>query len=104
MGQYNKLKARKIGPVEIVERMNANANRLALPPHVHTADVFNVRYLFKYEPDDITLAGFVDESSLGGRPDVAYISSRALVFLFPFLSYLCFPFKLMFRFSFILLS
>lgn len=62
MGQYNKLKARKIGPVEIIEKINPNAYRLALPPHVHTADVFNVRHLFKYEPDDDLLSGFVDES------------------------------------------
>lgn len=67
VGQYNKLKARKIGPLEIVEKMNYNAYRLALPPHVHTADVFNVRHLFKYEPDDIILTGFVDESSLVGE-------------------------------------
>ncbi|WZY77040.1 hypothetical protein YC2023_023424 [Brassica napus] len=62
IGQYNKLKDRKIGPVAVVERINANAYRLALPPHVHTADVFNVKHLFKYEPDDNILSGFVDES------------------------------------------
>ena len=61
-GQYNKLKPRKIGPVEISEKINPNAYRLALPPHIYTADVFNVKHLFKYEPDDETLAGFVDES------------------------------------------
>ena len=66
-GQYNKLKPRKIGPVEIVEKINANAYRLALPPHVHTADVFNVKHLFKFEPDDDTLSGFVDESLVGGE-------------------------------------
>lgn len=93
VGQYNKLKARKLGPVEIVEKINANAYRLALPPHIHTADVFNVRHLFKYEPDDVVLAGFVDESSLGGRPDVAYILLlMILVSLFPFSRILCFPF------------
>ena len=74
VGQYNKLKPRKIGPVEIVQRINANAYRLALPSHVNTADVFNVRHLFKYEPNDDTLAGFVDYSFSGGRPDVAYIA------------------------------
>lgn len=62
VGQYNKLKPRKIGPVEIVEKINDNAYRLALPPHVHTADVFNVKHLFRYEPDDDVLSGFVDES------------------------------------------
>ena len=67
MGQYNKLKHRKLGPVEIVQRINANAYRLALPSHVNTADVFNVRHLFKYEPDDDTLAEFVDDSFSGGE-------------------------------------
>lgn len=62
VGQYNKLKPRKLGPVEIVEKINANAYRLALPPHVHTADVFNVKHLFKFEPADDILSGFVDES------------------------------------------
>lgn len=66
-GQYNKLKPRKIGPVEIVEKINANAYRLALPPHVHTADVFNVKHLFKHEPDDDLLTGFVDESFVRER-------------------------------------
>ena len=52
--------------MEITEKINANAYRLALPSHVHTTDVFNVKHLFKYEPDDDALAGFVDESSAGG--------------------------------------
>ncbi|KAF8093386.1 hypothetical protein N665_0383s0018 [Sinapis alba] len=63
-GQYNKLKPRKIGSVEILEKINANAYRPALPPHIHTADVFNVKHLFKFEPDDATLSGFMDESSV----------------------------------------
>lgn len=64
-GQYNKLKPRKIGPVEVVEKINENAYRLRLPSHVHTADVFNVKHLFKFEPDDALLSGFVDESLVG---------------------------------------
>ena len=79
-GQYNKLKPRKIGPVEIVEKINANAYRLALPPHVHTADVFNVKHLFKFEPDDATMSGFVDESSVRGWGGGAWFS---VDFLFP---------------------
>ena len=57
VGAYNKLKHRKIGPVEIVEKINANAYRLLLPPHVHTADVFNVKHLFKFEPAEDELTG-----------------------------------------------
>ncbi|CAA7029166.1 unnamed protein product [Microthlaspi erraticum] len=40
---YNKLKARKIGPLEVLEKINNNAYRLRLPPHMNTADVFNVK-------------------------------------------------------------
>ncbi|KAG7552856.1 Reverse transcriptase domain [Arabidopsis thaliana x Arabidopsis arenosa] len=49
---YNKLKARKIGPLEVLEKINNNAYRLRLPPHMHTANVFNVKHLFPYVPDD----------------------------------------------------
>lgn len=65
VGQYNKLKPRKIGPVQIIEKINANAYRLRLPSHIRRHDVFNVKHLFKYEPDDAMLSGFVDESSIG---------------------------------------
>ena len=63
-GQYNKLKPRKIGLVEVLEKINPNAYRLRLPSHIHTADVFNVKHLFKHEPADDALSGFVDESSI----------------------------------------
>ena len=48
----------KIGPVEIVEKINSNAYRLKLPSHIRTADVFNVKHLFpftKYSSDDLDL-------------------------------------------------
>ncbi|CAN7045891.1 unnamed protein product, partial [Brassica rapa subsp. trilocularis] len=48
------------------QKFNANAYRLALPPRVHTTDVFNVKHLLKFEPDDVLLSGFVDESFKGG--------------------------------------
>lgn len=43
---YNKLKAKKIGPLEVLERINDNAYRLRLPDT--TSDVFNVKYLSRY--------------------------------------------------------
>lgn len=49
--EYNKLKARKIGPVEIIEKVNPNAYRLQLPSHIHTSDVFNVKHLLPYTGD-----------------------------------------------------
>ncbi|GJV56718.1 hypothetical protein Tco_1457723, partial [Tanacetum coccineum] len=34
VGEYNKLSAKKIGPLEIVEKINSNAYRLKLPSHI----------------------------------------------------------------------
>ena len=48
VGTYNKLKARKIGPVEILKKINENAYQLRLSDHIHTADVFNVKHLIPY--------------------------------------------------------
>ncbi|KAH7567705.1 hypothetical protein JRO89_XS07G0125600 [Xanthoceras sorbifolium] len=46
--EYNKLDARKIGPLEVLQKINLNAYRLKLPNHIHTADVFNVKHLMPY--------------------------------------------------------
>ena len=51
VGEYNKLSAMKIGPVEIIEKINPNAYRLKLPSHIRTTDVFNVKYLIPYIGD-----------------------------------------------------
>ena len=48
MGDYNNFSAKKIGPVEIVEKINPNAYRLKLPSHIRTTDVFNVKHLIPY--------------------------------------------------------
>ena len=48
MGDDNKLSAKKIGPVEIVEKINPNAYQLKLPSHIWTVDVFNVKHLIPY--------------------------------------------------------
>ncbi|KAL6519096.1 hypothetical protein OROGR_018416 [Orobanche gracilis] len=48
---YNKIAAKKIGPVEIVEKINSNAYRLQLPSHVETSDVFNVKHLVPFVGD-----------------------------------------------------
>ncbi|KAF7130340.1 hypothetical protein RHSIM_Rhsim10G0033500 [Rhododendron simsii] len=51
-GEYNKLAARKIGPLEVVEKINSNAYRLQLPSHIRTSNVFNVKHLFPYHGDN----------------------------------------------------
>ena len=48
VGNYNKLSTKKIGPIEIIEKINLNVYRLKLPSHIYTADVFNVKHLTPY--------------------------------------------------------
>ncbi|PKI37941.1 hypothetical protein CRG98_041654 [Punica granatum] len=50
-GDYQKLASRKIGPVEVIEKINSNAYWLKLPSHIRTADVFNVKHLVPYTGD-----------------------------------------------------
>ncbi|KAH9802123.1 Endonuclease [Citrus sinensis] len=51
VGEYNKPFARKIGPLEIIEKINPNAYKLKLPSDIHTADVFNIKHLIPYKGD-----------------------------------------------------
>lgn len=50
--EYNKLKSRKIGLVEVLERINDNAYMLRLPSHICTADVFNMKHLSPFRSDN----------------------------------------------------
>nr|GFA40121.1 hypothetical protein [Tanacetum cinerariifolium] len=43
VGENNKVSAKKIGLLEIVEKINFNAYRLKLPSHIRCSDVFNVK-------------------------------------------------------------
>ena len=52
VGEYNKLAARKISPLEILEKVNPNAYRLKLPSHMHTSNVFNVKHLVPYRGEN----------------------------------------------------
>lgn len=65
--EYNKLAARKIGPVEIVEVINPNAYRLRLPPNLRTSDVFNIKHLFPYLGENAT----TDEAHYDSRPNLS---------------------------------
>ncbi|GJR75258.1 putative reverse transcriptase domain-containing protein [Tanacetum coccineum] len=40
VGEYNNLSAKKIGPLEIVEKINSNAYRLKLPSHIRCLCLF----------------------------------------------------------------
>ena len=51
--EYNKLKSKKIGPVEVLERINPNAYRVRLPDHLRTSDVFNVKHISRFHGDNV---------------------------------------------------
>ncbi|XP_042964734.1 uncharacterized protein LOC122298958 [Carya illinoinensis] len=54
--EYNKLKERKIGPCEVLQKINDNAYRVCLSSHLKTSDVFNMKHLSPYfvDPDKAT--------------------------------------------------
>lgn len=57
MGTYNKLKQRKLGPFQIVQRFGSNAYKIQLPPDYNISPIFNVADIYSYQaPDDFTLA------------------------------------------------
>ncbi|KAL6518279.1 hypothetical protein OROMI_033980 [Orobanche minor] len=67
--EYNKLSSRKIGPVEIIEKINLNAYRLKLPPYIHIADVFNVKHLTPFAGDnDVGDETFSDSRANRSQP------------------------------------
>ena len=63
--EHNKLHARKIGPVEVVECINENAYRVRLPSHIRTADVFNVKHLTPFHGDNTVAASWAKPSPPG---------------------------------------
>ncbi|KAB5511953.1 hypothetical protein DKX38_028981 [Salix brachista] len=80
-GEYNKLSARKIGPVEIIEKINSNAYRLKLPSHIHTAVVFNVKHLIPFRGDSSSeedLPNSWSNSSQQGEDDADRIANTYL--------------------------
>ncbi|GKC07542.1 hypothetical protein Tco_0999152, partial [Tanacetum coccineum] len=85
IGEYNKLSAKKIGPLEIVKKINSNAYRLKLPSHIRCSDVFNVKHLLPYHGDSSD-----DDLVVNSRANFAYpgendagpsVEERALLFL-----------------------
>lgn len=64
--EYNKLKSKKIGPVEIVECINPNAYRVKLPPGLRTSDVFNVKYLSPFHGVNDPADSWTNPPSPGG--------------------------------------
>nr|GEX89364.1 putative reverse transcriptase domain-containing protein [Tanacetum cinerariifolium] len=67
VGEYNKLSAKKIGPLKIVEKINPNAYRLKLPSHIRCSDVFNVKHLVPFYGDSSD-----DDLAVNSRTNYVY--------------------------------
>ena len=80
VGEYNKLSAKKIGPVEIIEKINRNTYRLKLPSHKRTVDVFNVKHLVLFIGDSSDDSDSRPNSVHLGENDVG-IKEQAIRFL-----------------------
>lgn len=80
VGEYNKLAARKVGPVQVIEKINPNAYRLKLPSHIRTADVFNVKHLSPYRGDNSEEEEVNSRANFShpGEDDVACIADNYL--------------------------
>ncbi|GKA88519.1 putative nucleotidyltransferase, ribonuclease H [Tanacetum coccineum] len=85
VGEYNKLSAKKVGPLEIVRKINSNAYRLKLPSHIRCSDVFNVKHLIPYHgdssDDDLAMNSRTDFVYPGGNNGGPNIEERADLFL-----------------------
>ena len=51
VGEYNKLTARKVGPIEIIRKINPNVDQLKLSSHIKMSDVFNVKHFLPFIDD-----------------------------------------------------
>ncbi|GJY82552.1 putative nucleotidyltransferase, ribonuclease H [Tanacetum coccineum] len=65
--EYNKLSAKKISPLEILEKINSNTYRQKLPSHIRCSDVFNVKHLIPYHGDSSD-----DDFAMNSRMNFVY--------------------------------
>ncbi|GKE98463.1 hypothetical protein Tco_0021814, partial [Tanacetum coccineum] len=83
--KWRHLSAKKIGPLEIVEKINSNAYRLKLPTHIRCSDVFNVKNLVPYHGDssndDLAINSRTNFVYPGGNDGGPSIEERADLFL-----------------------
>ncbi|GKE88235.1 hypothetical protein Tco_1565710 [Tanacetum coccineum] len=77
--------AKKIGLLEIVEKINSNAYRLKLPSHIQCFDVFNMKHLLAYHgdssDDDLVGNSRTNFVYLWGNDAGLSVEERALLFL-----------------------
>ncbi|GJX99651.1 putative reverse transcriptase domain-containing protein [Tanacetum coccineum] len=83
--EIHKAVPKKIGPLEIVKKINSNAYRLKLSSHIRCSDVFNVKHLLPYHgyssDDDLVMnsrANFVYQE---GNDAGSSVEERTILFL-----------------------
>ncbi|GKE40989.1 putative reverse transcriptase domain-containing protein, partial [Tanacetum coccineum] len=85
LGEYSKLSAKKIRPLEIVKKINSNAYHLKLPCHIHCFDVFNVKHLLPYHgdssDDDLVVNSRANFVYIGGNDAGPSIEEWVILFL-----------------------
>lgn len=59
-GTYTKLSDKKVGPCEVLSKINDNAYKVKLPPHLGISNTFNVQHLVPYFSD----ASSIDDTSI----------------------------------------
>ncbi|GJZ68694.1 putative reverse transcriptase domain-containing protein [Tanacetum coccineum] len=85
VGEYSKLTAKKIGPLEIVEKIKSNAYRLKFPSHIRCFNIFNVKHLIPYHGDssdnDLAMNSRTNFVYPGGNDGGPSIEERVNLFL-----------------------
>ncbi|GJZ75821.1 hypothetical protein Tco_0640286 [Tanacetum coccineum] len=85
VGEYNKLSTKKIGPLEIVGKIDSNAYRLKLPSNIRCSDFFNVKDLMPYHgdssDDDLVVNSRANFDYPRGNDAVPSVEEQALLFL-----------------------
>ncbi|GJY28283.1 putative nucleotidyltransferase, ribonuclease H [Tanacetum coccineum] len=85
VGEYNKLSTKKIGPLEIIEKIDSNAYRSKLPSHIRCSDVFNVKNLLPYHgdssDDDLVVNSRANFIYPRGNDAGASVEEQALLFM-----------------------
>ncbi|GKB27383.1 UDP-glycosyltransferase 85C1-like protein [Tanacetum coccineum] len=85
IGEYNKLLTKRIGSLEIIEKIDSNAYRLKLPSHIRCSNVYNVKHLLPYHGDSSN-----DDLVVNSRANFAYprgndagpsVEEQALLFM-----------------------
>ena len=77
LGKYKKISARYCGPYPIMQKINDQAYKLMLPPHVKVHDVFHINLLKKYVPDDNHILG--DETLLVSKDSAFDITPERIL-------------------------